>query len=94
MSGFLTCINIVKGIGHSVQALKEVVIIDSLRIGSHSVLMRCDPDGWVHLLHSSSCCVTLHFLKVDKEGYYSFWLQDELAKSADNGLIEARKIKS
>ncbi len=58
----LTCINIVKCIGNSIKAFKEVVVIDPLCVGAHPVLMSCDPDGGVHLLHCSGSCVTFHFL--------------------------------
>lgn len=63
----LTRINVVQCISHSVKAFKEVIVIDPLCVGAHPVLMTCDPDGRVHLLHGSSCCVTLHFLLAERD---------------------------
>lgn len=62
----LTCINIVKCISDSVQAFKEVVVVDPLCVGTHPVLVSSYLEGWIHLLHSHSCGVALHFLLSQK----------------------------
>lgn len=62
----LTCINIVKCISDSVQAFKEVVVIDPLCVGTHPVLVSSYLEGWIHLLYRHGCGVTLHFLLSQK----------------------------
>lgn len=62
MAGWLTCVNVVQGVGHTVQAFEEIIVVDPLSVGSDPVLVARDADGWVHLLDSGSCRLTLHLL--------------------------------
>lgn len=61
--GTLTCVHIVKGIGHSVQSLKEVVIINVLALWSNSVLVCDSVECRVHPLGSLYRCCALGFLR-------------------------------
>lgn len=55
----LTGIHVVQGIGHTIQVLEEIVIIDALRVRAHTVLVAGHPDVWIHLAHSCSSGVRL-----------------------------------
>ena len=58
----LTCIDVVQRVGHAVQALEELVVVESLRVLADPVLVARDLEGGVHLLHRRGCSIALHFL--------------------------------
>lgn len=88
---YLTCINIVKCISHSVQAFKEVIVVDPLRVRTHPVLVCGDLEGRIHLLYSHSCCVALHFLFSQKrfQLLLMFYLKIQHGNQKKKGKEEA-----
>jgi hypothetical protein len=55
----LTGIHIVQGIGYTIQVLEKIVVIDALCVRTHTVLVACHMDVWIHLAHSCSGCIRL-----------------------------------
>lgn len=55
----LTGIHVVQGIGHTIQVLEKIVVIDALRVRAHTVLMARHPDVRIHLAYSRSGRVRL-----------------------------------
>jgi hypothetical protein len=39
--------------------LEKIVVIDALCVRTHTVLVACHMDVWIHLAHSCSGCIRL-----------------------------------
>ena len=58
----LTCVNIIKGICHTIQLLKEIVRVDVFCVGPYTVFLRGDLHVRVHVPGSTSGCRRFGFL--------------------------------
>lgn len=59
LDSILTSIHIVQSIGHTIQVLEEVIIVDVFCLRAHSVLVAEHPDVWVDVTHCSCSSLRL-----------------------------------